>query len=269
MSGELPTTQAILQVALSGGGMAQTAQVTMLAAYSVPESRFLRTAEQQVLVAYDSHAVIRNLGNTLLVAYRTGPIENLKKRSWTFTLDGHTFYVLTLGEQGTYLYDLITGQWTQWITQGLNTWNMELGTTWRGGVVAGDQAEPIIWRMTPNLFIDDDFKPIKRVVTGALSIRNRDIVGNYSFRLTASLGKPVIPITDPATQPTVELETSDDQGKTFQSHGKLTMLKDKFSQTLQWLSLGMIVAPNRIFRVTDIGAIARIDGADAETDEDV
>ncbi len=261
---------AALQAAISGNGSAAAGQAALLAAYSVPEARYSRSSEVMLQAAYVGGPIIDTTSAALLVAYRTGPVENLKSRAWEFTLDGHTFYVLTLGEQGTFVYDLTTQQWAQWITGGLNTWNMEIGTTWKGKVVAGDQAEPTIWEMTPNIFLDDGFKAITRIATGGVSIRQREVAPNYAFRITASMGEPVLPITAPVTNPTITLAISDDQGKTFQDMGSLTLIEDDFKQTLQWLSLGQIEAPMRIFKITDVGAIARIDGADAEveTDED-
>lgn len=264
------TTQGALLVSLTSDAVVRASQALFLAAYSVPESRYIRTTEAMLQAAYAGGPVIRTSDAALLAAFRTGPVENLNNRSWTYTLDGHTFYVLSLGEQGTFVYDLTTGEWSQFITGGLNTWNMEIGTSWKGDVVAGDQAEPTIWRMTPNSFIDDGFKSMTRVATGGLSVRQRLTVPNYAFRISASLGVPDVALTAPVTDPAVTLEISDDQGKTYQNVGSLTLEEGNFRQTLQWLSLGVIQAPNRIFRITDEGAIARIDGADAEveTDED-
>jgi hypothetical protein len=96
---------------------------------------------------------------------------------------------------------------------------MEIGTVWKGKIIAADQSNPVIWELDPTSFIDDDFKPQTRVVTGGLSMRNRAFIPNYAFRVTASLGLPEVPLTVPATEPTVLLETSDDQGNSYQSHG--------------------------------------------------
>ncbi len=93
-------------------------------------------------------------------------------------------------------------------------------------------------------------------------------ITNYSFSLTASLGKPDVPLTVPITLPTVKLSFSDDQGKTFTDAEILTLTNGDFTQRLDWRSLGTMQAPQRIFKITDTGAIARIDGADAEVGEE-
>ena len=40
-----------------------------------------------------------------------GRIGNPKLRVWTFSLDGHDFYVLRLGDSETLVYDLYSEQW--------------------------------------------------------------------------------------------------------------------------------------------------------------
>ena len=201
-----------------------------------------------------------------LVAYSKGTPENFVNRAWTFTLDGHTFYVISLGEEGTFVYDTDTQQWSQWITEGYDIWNMHVGLNWRGNVIAGDTADPVIWQLDPSSFIDDDFRAQTRIVTGGLATRTRDFIPNYAVRITGSMGETEVPLTVPATTTSIELEYSDDQGKTFVSAGVVEVEEDNFVQVIQWLSLGVIQGPQRIFRITDVGSLARIDGAHAEVE---
>ncbi len=243
-------------------------QMQTLVALAPTFVKHVRATQLQTLASVTAPATPRVNQVQVLVAYRTSSVENLNVRAWTYSLDGHTFYVLTLGEQGTFAYDESTGQWSRFQTTGLTGWNMEIGTTWKGKIIAADQSNPTIWELNPLSFIDDDYKPQTRVVSGALSMRNRAMIPNYAFRVTASLGVPEVPLTAPATEPTVTLEISDDQGKTYQSMGALTLTTDDFVQELQWLSLGTMQPPMRVFRVTDIGAIARIDGGDSEIGEE-
>ncbi len=277
------SSQAVIQAAIVSDGGAASSQAVMLVAFTPPGTRHVRTsqtviqaavAEQSVpatsslvmLSAVAEKSVPATSSAAMLVAYRTGSVENLTQRAWSFTFDGHPFYALTLGEQGTFLYDTVTGKWSKWQTTGLNTWNMELGTGWGddGGVYAFDQANPVIWRLDPTSFLDDGFKVMTRRVSGALYTRNRVNIENYAVRLTASYGKVDVPLTDPATLPVVTLRVSDDQGNTFFNAGSVELVPGQFSQELQWLSLGLITPPMRIFEITDTGAVARISGADAE-----
>ena len=201
-----------------------------------------------------------------LVAYRVQPTEKLTARAWEFTFDGHTFYVITLGEQGTWVYDMTTNQWAEWETDGLGSWNMDKGLTWKGKIIAADRENPVIWELDPTTFIDDGFKTQTRVATGGLALRGRDMPSNNALYLTTSKGQFDVANTLPATSPTVQLEYSDDQGKTFTDAGTVVIETGNFVQDVQWLSLGAMQAPGRIFRITDTGAIARIGGADAEVE---
>lgn len=260
--------QAQTLVSVDGTAQPLVSQAQTLVAYSVPPVEQLRVNQVATLVSIVETATPRVTQVQTLVAYKTNSTENLNIRAWTYALDGHTFYVLTLGEQGTFVYDESTGQWAKWQTTGLNTWNMEIGTVWKGKIIAADQQNATIWELDPLNFIDDDYKPQIRRVTGALSMRNRAFIANYAFRITASLGQPDVPLTAPATVPTVTLETSDDQGSSYQTHGSVEITIDDAVQELAWLSLGTMSPPMRIFRLTDIGAIARIDGGDSEIGEE-
>lgn len=257
--------QQITQAAVVAASKPGVAQTQLLVAISPVPTRNARVGQTVGLVA-----VVGTVGNPSVVqacvqvAYKTGGTENLLNRSWSFVLDGHTFYAVTLGEQGTYVYDQITQQWAKWQTAGLSGWNMEIGTVWQGKVIAADQANPTIWEMDPDSAIDDEFKPITRIATGGYPVRGRDQPANYVYRITASVGVPEVPLTAPVTVPTVQLTYSDNQGKTFQDAGTLDMPVGDFVKQFQWLSLGSMQQPGRIFNITDTGAMVRLDGSDAD-----
>lgn len=261
-------TQTGVQAATAGQGVPAVTQFGALAAYAPPAAQAVQSSQFALQAATVGQGVPAVSQSAVLVAYRTGATEDLTTRAWTFTLDGHEFYAVTLGEQGTWVYDRSTQQWAQWQTDGYSSWNMEVGTTWRGMVIAGDRDNPVIWLLNPGSHIDNDFKPQTRKVTGGLSVRNRTFISVYAFRLTASLGVPDVPITAPATLPTVRLRYSDDQGKTYIDAGELTLEEGNNTQELAWLSLGQMQAPGRVFEITDVGAVVRINGADAEHDEE-
>lgn len=278
-------SQAVATVSQAGEGVPRVAQANVLATnagqgvqavsmanllfnFQPPETLAVNATQITASVSTAGQGVPRVTQGNLLFTFRTGNVSNLRSRAWQFSLDGHTFYVLTLGDQGTFVYDTTTDQWAQWITAGLPTWNMELGVTWKGDIIAADQNNPTVWRLDPTTFIDDDYKSMTRIVTGGLAMRQRTFIPNFAFRITASLGEPEVPLTFPETEPTVQLSYSDDQGKTFIDREALTLIEGAFEQQLQWLSLGIMQAPQRVFKVVDIGAIARIGGADAEVEEE-
>ena len=264
----MDSSQLLAQASVIGDGGGASSQLLMEIAYSPPAAKSVRSSGLYTDASVAEAGVPRSSQLLLEVAYRTGSIGNLENRAWAFSLDGHTFYCLTLGEQGTFVFDESTGKWARWQTAGLPGWNMELGTTWKGKIIAADQSEPIIYQLTPGSFLDDGFKTQTRVVTGGLAMRNRTFIANYSFRVTASLGQPDVGPTLPETQPIVNLSFSDDQGRTFQDAGDVVITSLDYTQEIQWLSLGTMRPPQRVFKLTDTGAIARIDGADADIGEE-
>ena len=259
-------TQFVAQADFIGTPVTAVSQSVMQVAYAPPATLATRSSLFVAQANYLGEGVTASSQLVVQVAYRVSPTENLNARAWEFTLDGHTFYVIALGEQGTWVYDMTTGQWAEWITDGYTGWNMERGVTWKGDIIAADHENPIIWRLDPTSFIDNDFKNQTRVTTGGIALRGRDMPAHNAMYLTASKGQFDVASTLPATSPTVELEYSDDQGKTFTSAGVVTIEDGNFVQDVQWMSLGSMQAPGRVFRVTDVGAIARIDGADAEVE---
>ena len=185
--------------------------------------------------------------------------ETLKVRSWTFNLDGHSFYVSRFGEQGTYIYDTLTQQWSEWVTQGKTTWNAEHGVIdWNGNPVAGDQTEAFLWEIDPEGTLDEDVNPITRVVTAFIPHRERDPLQLGEVRITASVGAP----SEEAAE--ISLRFSDDQGNTFSDYYTTELSSGEFSQVIRYRSLGRIVSPGRVLEVRDIGAAVRIDGMDID-----
>lgn len=260
----MANSQLVMQASTASEPGARTSMLVVLAALAPPQTIGVSNTQSVLLAAVTQDAIPASSQLVLQVAYRTGSVENLTHRAWQYSLDGHTFYVITLGEQRTYVYDQTSGQWSQWQTNGLPGWNMELGTTWKNKVIAGDQSNPIIWELDPSSFLDDGFKPQTRKVTGGYPLRQRTFLSNYAFRITASLGQPDVPLTAPATEPTVQLRFSDDAGRSFTDAGTVTIKSIDFTQEISWLSLGTMNAPGRVWEITDTGAVARIDGADAE-----
>lgn len=185
-----------------------------------------------------------------------------RKRAWTYTLDGHLFYVLDLGGQGTYLYDDTTGQWCKFITGSLAQWDVANGTMWDQRIVGGDILTPDVWELQPSATQDNNATlDITRIVTGGLIKRTRVYSSLESFSLACSVGQ-----LDDNTGATVLLEISDDQGKTWTALDTQVLTQNNYNQEIAWRSIGSFAAPGRVFRITDVGGFLRIDGADAQLD---
>lgn len=189
-----------------------------------------------------------------------------RKRAWTFTMDGHPFYVLDLGIQGTLLYDQLTDQWSVFVTSGYNQWNVANGCQWGQRIVGGDLYTTELWEMQPGALKDNGTLDIVHIVTGGLVKRNRTFVSVDALRLAISNGQ-----LDALTGAYVTLAFSDDQGKTFTTMPSINLTQADYTTELAWQSLGSFAAPGRVFRITDVGGFLRIDGCDAginDFDED-
>ena len=201
------------------------------------------------------------LGGTIFgITYAS--VATSRKRAWSFVMDGHTFYVLDLGQQGTWVYDQSTNQWAQFITSGYTQWNFANGCMWGQRIVAGDLITTDVWEMQPSAMFDNGATEILHTVTGGIATRSRTYHSVDSFVLACSVGQ----LEDGGAGASVTLSFSDDQGQTFTPLDTITLTESNFSGEIAWRSLGSFAAPGRVFRIVDTGGFLRIDGADAGID---
>lgn len=203
-----------------------------------------------------------------------GRVAQNRLRAWTATLDGHDWYFLRLGDYATLVYDVYSEQWVDWDSPGLSFWRASLGMTWIGGqalaetygssIVAGDDTYGLLWFLDPTLPYDQNPDaertpqelPFDRVVTGQALASGRTYLPCYALFVDGdNYG-----LTANDFVPSVTLETSDDQGRTFFAHETLNVVTNyDVDNPYSWYSLGQIASPGRLFRVTDNGLFTRID----------
>lgn len=217
-----------------------------------------------------------------LVAYVViGPpptVGVLRMLTWTFTLDDHDFLVIQLLEM-TLVYDFLVEKWYTWgsgiaadgwqAARGQN-WNANLGGIMpdlggyaQSNVVCGDGETGALYFLDPELAEDyssegDPGQPFNRTITGQISMRGNDYVSCPGVEVTSSAGESAGGLVDGS----VELTISDDKGHSFWSAGSLTPNVSDYDFVLSWGSLGSFTGPGRLFRITDYGALARVDGLD-------
>lgn len=258
------TTQVVGLVPRATTPAARTDQLAVLAVYAPPSAKLARTTQSAVLapVAGGANVKARTTQVAVLVAYGTGVAGQYRARAWVFTLDGHTFYVLDLGPEGTFLYDLTTKQWCQFSTQGFNgQWNHARGTMWGQRIVGGDLIYDTVRELNPTAVIDEGWREIAHAVTGGVQTRSRVFISVEAFRLMASFGVVGVDGAE------VKMRYSDDNGKTWSDYFVEAIVSGNYSDEIAFRSLGSFMAPGRIFEVTDSGGLIRIDGADAFMDD--
>lgn len=243
----------------------QVLQLYGLAAYAPHEAHHIAASQVYGLAVYrldtNNLPIVSQL--YAMAVYASGLPQEARSRAWAFTLDGHPFYVLDLGDEGTFLYDQDTRQWCQWQTSGYTGWNVRNGTRWSEPerIVGGDTTSGIVWELDPDLFTDEGFRDITHVSTAGVLTRERVYHAVEAVRLAGSMGNNT---NDTASS--VTLEFSDDGGQTYPYSATVTIGQGDFSGVVEWRSLGSFRTPGRVFRVTDVGGLLRIDGADVYID---
>lgn len=184
------------------------------------------------------------------------------KEAWTFSLDGHHFYVLYVEGVGTLVYDDTTGQWHSWYSAERNPdWDITRGIAWGQRAIGMDPLGINLYEVIPDSFFDSG-EPIARVVTGYLPHRDTEYALNSFLRLYGSIGKPDVTIPTP---PNLSLRFSDDGGDTW--YGPITVeLSTSERQDVLFRSLGRLGIPGRVFELSDTGGLVRIDGVYAQID---
>lgn len=267
-----------LAAADDGGAPIEAQEARALAVVSFP-TEFIEGQQAAVQTALDPARPIQAQQARILAVCR-GRVASPYVTAWTFTLDGHDFYVLALQEE-TYVYDFYSDAWSCWASGEFRYWLAEIGVDWNadlggillpiGGtgisnVLVGDQLGGLFF-LAPERALDDvtgrEPATFQRVLYGQLPSRGRESVPCYGVEVYSSAGF----VQGDATVLTVELETSDDQSVTFDSHGTLDAPSGAYDLRLEWLSLGSIVAPGRLFRLTDYGALTRIDAFEMVDEE--
>lgn len=249
-----------------------------LVTFNVPSENLAMT-QGQIAVSVRQAAEVDVGQGQVLVAAR-GRIGNPRVRAWTFSLDGHDFYVLRLGDKLTLVYDLYSEQWMDWADFAQVFWRANIGINWTGGIglaaeygsniIVGDDVYGLIWFLDPDQPFDQhpDYLNyqqemyFERIVMGQVPIRGREVVPCFAAWLTTDMGNPAY------LGAGVTLYTSDDGGETFDDHGLVTVTPGEFNPELSWYSLGQIGAPGRLFKIVDDGAIVRIDGMEMNDPDD-
>lgn len=257
-----PVTQAPLLSAVSYGASPVVTQAPLLVAVRPPATVQVRTTQAPVLAAvnYDGNIDVRVTQAALLIAYKTGVPGQTRQRAWTFDFDGHSFYVLDLSEEGTWVLDLTTGEWSKFETPGYGVWNMLNGFAWESNrmVVGGDSIVPTVYKLDPSSHLDDGWRAVEYKVSGAILSRSRNGVRHNSLRLAVSAGYTV------DSEPIMTLRWSDNNGGTWSNDYDFPIYAGQYSQRIEWNSLGLISNPGRVFELSDTGGLIRIDGLEAD-----
>jgi hypothetical protein len=260
------TSQVAALGGVSGRGIPLVSGVYALVANVGPAAVSAETMQTAAITAVDSNLTVPSTSQmAALVAYSTNIREDNTQRAWSFDMDGHHVYVLTLGTRGTWVYDLTLGEVYQWGTEGYPIWNAERGTMYGDRIVAADFQTPQIYEIVFNEELDEGFRAVRRKVTGILPSSSRDFTTVNMLAVDASVGDGQ---TDFAGTAELTVLFSDDQGQSYTTFGSVTISSTDDSQELLFHSLGGFNRPGRVFVIEDLGGPVRINGADVWLEQD-
>lgn len=237
---------------------ARTPAIALLVNHAPPASKYSEVSALSLLISENKgvSAVPMTTEIAMLISYATGTPDQSRSAVWSYVMDGHTFYVLNLGAEGTFLFDITTQQWCKFSTFGYNQWNMLNGCMWGNRVIAGDSITSQVWELDPTTTLDDGWRDLVHTVTGGIALRSRQGVGCASVRLTGSIG-----IIDEVNGGSISLSYSDDWGATWTTPRTIALNSADYGGEMAWRALGSFQAPGRIFKISDVGGVIRIDAA--------
>lgn len=194
--------------------------------------------EPQVISDHGLDEQIRNSDPTTLMA-------------WTYSVDGHTYYVLSLENQ-TWVYDIVTQLWSRASSLGYGYWRAGLGCDVSGNAYAADMVpgSSTIWAIAPDT-ISDAGDEIIRTCTAFVEFRDGKLpCGNVSIVCSAGQGLQ----TGQGSEPLVGMSYSDDYGQTFSTmENKSSGQVGQYDYRVRWNRKGLIKSPGRyfLFRCSD------------------
>jgi len=75
--------------------------------------------------------------------------------AWSFSFDGHLFYVLSIPGQGTFAYDVATDIWSQFSSQGSLNWKPWVGCALDADFICGDRTSGKVWKVSSSATDDN------------------------------------------------------------------------------------------------------------------
>jgi len=164
-----------------------------------------------------------------------GIAERIRKRTsdcsaWTFGLDGHSFYVLTIPGQGVFAFDASTQAWSEF------TWPAGYGYQEAGQIIAGSAVDGRLWTVDADALTDDG-AVFERTVTATIPV-----MGKPPRNDSVSIGVGSSDTT------TIRLRWKDGQDDFPDYHEELTAAAPM--DVAQMWRLGMPDQPYRTFEVS-------------------
>ena len=127
-------------------------------------------------------------------------------RGWTYTQEGHKFYVLEV-DRGTFILDRSTGAWHRRKSYGSEYWRCSGSVDAYGKTLLTDRTTGQLFEPSPDVYTEDGDPIVMEITLPTLEI-GRQRVNMYSFEVTTETGVG----NDADDDPQIMLQYSDDGG---------------------------------------------------------
>ncbi|MBX4215919.1 hypothetical protein KW797_03145 [Candidatus Parcubacteria bacterium] len=181
---------------------------------------------------------------------------------FTYTQEGHKFYNLTFPtERATWVLDIATGLWHERGSLGLGLWRANCFSYFAGKNLVGDSVTGKIYELDLDVYTEDG-DAIERIIEGSVQWKDGARLTYDMVRLDLDAGVGLI--TGQGSDPIVQMQFSDDGGRTWSNWRDATMgAIGVYKAMAIWRRCGS--SRERIFRfkISDPVAV-RITGAYAD-----
>jgi hypothetical protein len=166
-------------------------------------------------------------------------------RGFTYSQDGHFFYVLALTE-GTFVYDATTGLWHERESYGSSTWNWGSAVSFNGVILVGSTTSNAIGQLDPHTFAElETTQRMEWTYQPVYAEQHRVFHDRLEMVFESGVGLT----TGQGSDPEVMLEYSDNGGRTWTSLPNQTLGRlGEYSHRVVWHSLGS--SEQRVYRAS-------------------
>lgn len=196
------------------------------------------------LVYRAAETPVRISDNALEEQIRKSSVDEM--RAWSFAVDGHTIYCLTLSD-ATYAFDASSQKWSEFRSYNRPVWRAHVGDEGETFVIAGDDETGDLYRLDPERSNDND-EPMERILTGGVTVpRGPERCNVLNLYVTTGTSP------DPNAYPKARIRWSDNL-QTYEDWVDVPLGRQgQYGIPVTVTRLGNMVYPGRLFEfiVTD------------------
>lgn len=215
---------------------------------------WLGSNPQGGLVVYEmqNESAVRVSTNAVEFSIQNTGVSPIAASAYAWQIEGHYFYTLNVpGANTTWLYDIMSGQWTEMQSNIKGTIGRHLGSchaNYLGTHLVGDYVSGNLYAYDFNTYTDGG-NPIMRIRQAPHIADNQNMVFYKLLQIDLQPGTGLVAGVANAIAPSIMLEISDDGGMTFGMPLYATMgAAGQFLTRARFQRLGK--SRDRVFRVS-------------------